>query len=765
MQSFQTNFKFNNGAAKVKETGLSSTRETDYTIQRSKDEYKIFTYYDETKVSKYHPGSTASRDNSMLEVKTFTLVDGKGFIKSYHDQSRVFAGSQKRISKKGPDVSHYGFSKISFVKEFPRKDAGSSDVGKLQSLHMKMAVAKSSKKKKSKRELNESALEILKLLDLLAADPKNRVASKNLNELTMLHPEVAVPIITKHIDSKQVPMILSDLSQNSSHDRFEKRDWQFGSSESIQDHLKMIAPNLIALAFSGAENAQLYLLSLIEKNDVKESMARIVLNLVPSSSLNVLGKLEHLTFIDPTNMLTLGKHLSFHSIDHTRSIFAHRLLPNVTSSADNLLQVVHALANTGENSRAFIKELIDIVHGRGPFSKFIDQEIRLAAVKSLKESSKYPEVRAALANTFLELNGQPVVQLEIIDTATRGIRNKGRIREDEMDMLDMIFLSKLHYLESNDSLHQSKKDNVKSYDREFRQYIRKYVQNRFREKSTWSPFDGLHKADDHISLQNSDIDEIDGPEYFYESNSSPIYHIPLSYSSAGVTNTGNMTLITRRSILDTDKDWTSTKSPAFDIVSRLSDRQADVKKWPHHLSYLIGKYVGWDKLHFEIGAGFFGGVDEAKCKPNSLMTASRARATVTAFGKSFDVVDIGHYIIHSKSPSNKQGRAYAKFFGTMLTKDKQLDFTCQSIVTTLLDFTDKTISQISFKLYILIAYVELEISLKGGLKVETNFILCENPAVDVDLKFTVYGGVEGFGRAGILFAGGGVGLSGLVSYT
>ena len=54
------------------------------------------------------------------------------------------------------------------------------------------------------------------------------------------------------------------------------------------------------------------------------------------------------------------------------------------------------------------------------------------------------------------------------------------------------------------------------------------------------------------------------------------------------------------------RQWDSTDS-FYDLVASYYDRRSDVRNYPKHKSYLIGRNYGIDKLYLQIGAGTFNG--------------------------------------------------------------------------------------------------------------------------------------------------------------
>ena len=430
-----------------------------------------------------------------------------------------------------------------------------------------------------------------------------------------------------------------------------------------------------------------------------------------------------------SNLLLLGSALSLADPETVKSVIAYRFnniseqihQPKINSESNyhiNLL--LYASGNMGVNSFVVSKQLIEISTDRK-----IPNASRRLAIKSLRGSSALSVTRESLANAFIIENDEPFIQLEIVKTAYQGIKNKIPLQltaEHAYDSFDKALVDRL------DSI-RKELPSVSTVENQLKEEILKYMTKRFTSKSAKQrPF-----------------------KTFSFSTQPPAF--PKSNSHVDVEKRGN--------IIEATKDWNSNESPSFDLVEPLSERQNDISQFPERISYLLGKRVGWDKLHFDVAAGAFGGMNNGSCLVGDMKTLARGRASITAFGHSYDLLDTK--VFATKTDTESSASIYANVMGKTIY-DRSMEFNCQTFDQPL-GKIESPVGDFHYNIPIYIAFIEVGLTVSAGADLHGLLTVCPRPAFNAELKATAFGSIEGSGKLSILVAKGGLGISGTISYS
>ncbi|KAI8832881.1 hypothetical protein BC829DRAFT_408211 [Chytridium lagenaria] len=363
-ESFNTNFNYTNGKAKVEETGVTSDRTASYAaVNYNNTLYSIEAKYDDASIKSYVPG-TESNDPSKYKAHTDCIVDKNGVIHSSYDRTQVSA--QDKDGDGIADIKVYASSDITLVSEVPRVPSyGKVPATKLQSIKAD-EISKKTLERRSTAEVHD---ELLSHVHILAREPSNDAAADAVLNLAKREPEAA--------------SILISMSRR--HNA--KRDAN-GLNRRSGFHSLPKALIFSALAASESEEAHMHLAELAlskEETEADQDLARMALTFASRPSKAVVQRISLGSTMGSPNVLLLGSLVSSHEAD-----FAHETMsPYITSLTNTTdaqaLQTIHAIDNMGSNSLLAVDALLTTASDvRRPL------QVRIAAIKSLKPFSHLP---------------------------------------------------------------------------------------------------------------------------------------------------------------------------------------------------------------------------------------------------------------------------------------------------------------------------------------------------------------------------------------
>ena len=105
-----------------------------------------------------------------------------------------------------------------------------------------------------------------------------------------------------------------------------------------------------------------------------------------------------------------------------------------------------------------------------------------------------------------------------------------------------------------------------------------------------------------------------------------------------------------------DTDW-DEDNEVYTLVSQLSNRQGDVRRYGNHKSYIWGKYFGVPRGNLQVAAGGFIGANSDR----EYKVFARAKAVGHAFGINKTAVDF--LVLREKHSTNASTRLYAEIIG------------------------------------------------------------------------------------------------------
>ena len=106
-------------------------------------------------------------------------------------------------------------------------------------------------------------------------------------------------------------------------------------------------------------------------------------------------------------------------------------------------------------------------------------------------------------------------------------------------------------------------------------------------------------------------------------------------------------------------DWDENNA-VYNLVSPLSTRQDDVRRYPCHKAYIWGKKFGVEKGNIQIAAGGFIGASSTL----EYKVFGRAKAVGHAFGRTATAVDF--LVLREKRSTSASTRLYAEIIGKIL---------------------------------------------------------------------------------------------------
>ena len=194
-------------------------------------------------------------------------------------------------------------------------------------------------------------------------------------------------------------------------------------------------------------------------------------------------------------------------------------------------------------------------------------------------------------------------------------------------------------------------------------------------------------------------------------------------------------------------DW-DTVSSDYDIISPLSERQADVNNFPSHQSYLWSKTIGKDtgnyRAYVKSAVGLFAGGNKCKC---DFKAFGKAVVRGHLLGYEADAVKI--FLLAVKHNGTIKGKACIKFAGSVL-----LDVDLTQNYSYQLPQNKLTLFSVSYTFIVYIVPVTLAASFKvniGG-QVEAGLGVSEIGSLQGTVTFTpsVTATVDGEASASIL---------------
>ncbi|KAJ3197255.1 hypothetical protein HK101_005027 [Irineochytrium annulatum] len=225
----------------------------------------------------------------------------------------------------------------------------------------------------------------------------------------------------------------------------------------------------------------------------------------------------------------------------------------------------------------------------------------------------------------------------------------------------------------------------------------------------------------------------------------------------------NTTAVSSTPVLATA--WDSTDSPAYNVVSDLATRQADVKAMPTNKAYLVGEQFGWQLFSIQSSAGVFGGFGAAStgtCAASkadiNFKALGAAGVSLSAFGMNVPLFEAE--IGASHSPTLAQAHVMATAGGmTLLQQD--LQFACQTVSLPIASTSFTPIS-LTYGIPIYLAVVEVGVSLTASFSAAATATLCPAPSAKVGLKPAVSVSVQGAGTVSVHVLKGSVTVTGTV---
>ena len=189
---------------------------TDYSATSYSDHYTITGAYDSSHVISFAPGSTATKDNSNLNVENSALVNNKGFILHSSGTSNLTPGINNSAAKEGPDMTLIANSEMVYVGDTPMRVDNDSDTvppfKNVQTLAVDVTNrgnknGDSDMKSKRSDPLHEESIvdELNNYAErLLKSNGADQAAHQGIMKLARTHPKFSVPLLIKLLETSQL---------------------------------------------------------------------------------------------------------------------------------------------------------------------------------------------------------------------------------------------------------------------------------------------------------------------------------------------------------------------------------------------------------------------------------------------------------------------------------------------------------------------------------------------------------------------------------
>ena len=179
-------------------------------------------------------------------------------------------------------------------------------------------------------------------------------------------------------------------------------------------------------------------------------------------------------------------------------------------------------------------------------------------------------------------------------------------------------------------------------------------------------------------------------------------------------------------------DWDENYS-VYNLVSSLSTRQADVRRYGCHKAYIWGKKFGVSKGNVQVAAGVFIGANTAM----EYKVFGRAKAVGHAFGRTKTALDF--LVLREKRTTSASTKLYAEIVGKILLdfNEYSASIVCRNYRNSLYKSSKYTLFNLRFSVFVYAT--TLSFGIAGYVRLNTDLIVefCENIG-----SLTAEGGLE-----------------------
>ena len=170
------------------------------------------------------------------------------------------------------------------------------------------------------------------------------------------------------------------------------------------------------------------------------------------------------------------------------------------------------------------------------------------------------------------------------------------------------------------------------------------------------------------------------------------------------------------------KTW-DEKNGDFDLVEPLAERQADVKSYPHSLSYIWGKKFGGKDINVAVAAGAFAGVsDEGYYK---LYGHALARARCY----DYTLTMLEFLVLRKKGKDNTDSELYAIVMGNTVKKmhETQDSTVCKTIDKPVYEAKDYTIFDFKYSIFVVVGTLNFHLTATAQFTTGMYIEFCDSP--------------------------------------
>ena len=156
--------------------------------------------------------------------------------------------------------------------------------------------------------------------------------------------------------------------------------------------------------------------------------------------------------------------------------------------------------------------------------------------------------------------------------------------------------------------------------------------------------------------------------------------------------------------------WDENNS-VYNLVAPLAERQEDVSKYQHKLSYIWGKQFGGGDINAQVAAGGFAGVSDI----NKYKLYGRAVAKANCYDHSLTILEF--LVLHKQEGTAIESRVYANIIGiTLVDLSQESDSeVCRNLDKDLYEGKEYTIFDFTYSIFIVVG------TLNFGLKATAQF--------------------------------------------
>ncbi|KAJ3201336.1 hypothetical protein HDU67_001415, partial [Dinochytrium kinnereticum] len=463
---------------------------------------------------------------------------------------------------------------------------------------------------------------------------------------------------------------------------------------------------LAALASSRLEAAHMHLVEMVEDHSHDlQGLARAALTFATEPSEAIVNRVANMTAPASANVVVLGSLVSSSHPDDAARTMAPHLKIAVESDDEEVederasLRVMLGVGNMGSNALFATDALIRVASDVRRSLR-----VRLEAIKSLRDVMSIEMVRNEVATLLSHLSPLEVdLKVAIIEVATKAARKTRSLRTEIADSLDMAIL------------------------------------NAGSDLAFYSP-DVIAAIEEFIAVRTGGA---------AATASTPSSHLTRRANEAWK--------------LHTDTKWNSTKSSTYDLVQPLGEREKDMTDFPQNGAGLAGVYLGWEKLNLQVAGGAFGGIGKQGCLVPDFKAYTRARASLTAFGRNVELLDARIHVVHRVSPPlASAGVSVVLMNKSILNED--LTFTCKTWVFPVA-YMHFTVLDFNYDIPIYIASISVGINVSGDFRAQVDLTVCAEPSARVAFKPTVSATLTGSGGVALVVVRGAINVRGSISYT